>query len=184
MDEVERGGFKPTRKKVVLREHDVAEALCVNELSGGVEHCVVDVGSHDFSFWTDSLAQQSQPADRPATDVEGARSTTVPDLVEEAATTRLPHSRLQLKPLQLRGLICQQVGLRRQLQAPSKTASQADTKRDALARGLLREPTRGVCAGTPAAPRASSTRPPLARAPRSAVCSRAPQTFRTRPPIR
>jgi hypothetical protein len=110
-----------------LDEYDVAEALRVHKLSSGVKHRIVDVEPHHLSVGPNPLAQQPQPADRTAADVEDACSTTFADLVEKAATTRLPHSRLELKPLQLGGLARQQVGLRRHLHSPFETGSDAGT---------------------------------------------------------
>ena len=109
VDEVERGRLELAREEVVLHENDVAEALRLHELSGGVEQGVVDVGPDHLSVGADPLAQQSQPADRAATEVDDARSTPLADLFEKATTARLPHARLELQPLQLGGLVRQEV---------------------------------------------------------------------------
>ena len=124
MDEVERGRLQPAREQVVLHEYDVAECLRVHELSRGVKHCVVDVGPHHLlrrGRPTRSAAEE--PADRAAADVEDACSTAFADLVEKAAAARLPHSRLELKPLQFGGLARQQILLETTSAAPFEVAS-------------------------------------------------------------
>ena len=118
VDEIERRRLQLAREEVVLREHDVAEALPVHELSGGGEHRVVDIDPHHLAVGPDPLAQQSEPPDRTAPDVEDAGAATFADLVEKPAPARFPHPRLELQPLQLGGLIRQQVPLRRHLHAP------------------------------------------------------------------
>ena len=117
VDEIEGRRLELACKEVVLHEYYVGEALGIHELSRGLEHRVVDVGPHDLSVRPDPLAQQPQPPDRTAADVEDTRSSTVPNLVQKATTTRLPYARLELKPFKLRGLIRQEVRLRGHLRA-------------------------------------------------------------------
>ncbi len=121
-------GLELAREEVVLHECDVAKVFRIHELPGGVQHRVVDVCPHDLSVGPDPLAQQSQPADRAAADVEDTRSATFADLVEKAATTRLPHARLELKPLQLRGLIRQEVRVRGHPRAPFEAGPTGGTQ--------------------------------------------------------
>lgn len=59
------------------------------------------------------IAEHPEPSQHTASDVEGPCSTTVTDLVQEQATAWLPHPRLELKALQLRGLAGQQIRTRR-----------------------------------------------------------------------
>src|SRR5215211_3599979 len=122
VDEVERRRLQLAREEVVLHEHDVAEALRVDELSGGGEHRVVDIGPHHLAVGPDPLAQQSEPPDRTAPDVEHAVAATFADLLEKPPPARLAHPRLELQPLQLGGLIRQQIRLGRHLHAPLENA--------------------------------------------------------------
>src|SRR5688572_1022805 len=101
VDELERRRLQLACEKVVLREHDVAEALRVHELSGGGEQRVVDIGPNTLALGPDPLAQQSEPPDRTAPDVEDAGAASFADLVENPAPARFPHPRLELQPLQL-----------------------------------------------------------------------------------
>jgi hypothetical protein len=64
------------------------------------------------------LAQQSEPSDRTAPDVEDAGTATFADLVEKPAPAWFPHPRLELQPLQLGRLIRQQIRPRRHLRTP------------------------------------------------------------------
>jgi hypothetical protein len=91
VDEVERRRVELAREEVVLHECDVAEALRLHELCSGGEHCVADIRSHHLAVRADPLAQQSEPTDRTASDVQGAGAATLADLVEKPAAARLPH---------------------------------------------------------------------------------------------
>src|SRR5215208_3098110 len=92
---VERRRLQLAREEVVLHQRGVSEALRAHELTGGGEHRFVDIGRHHLAVRPDPLAQQSNPADRAAADIENARAATLADLVEETASGRLPHPQLE-----------------------------------------------------------------------------------------
>ena len=91
-------------------ELDVGDPVCPEDELGGSEHARVEVGAHDPSRWADPLAQDPQPAQHAATDVEGSPARSSAEAREQVPSGRLPHERLQLQALQLRGLIGQKLG--------------------------------------------------------------------------
>jgi hypothetical protein len=68
---------------------------------------------HYLAGGADPPAEDPKPAQRSAADVKGASARSAVDLREELPPGGLPHARLQLQALQLRGLVGQQVVLLR-----------------------------------------------------------------------
>jgi hypothetical protein len=71
---------------------------------------------------THSLSNRSHPI-APHSTSRARAPRLFADLVEKPATARFPHPRLEMQPLELRRLICQQVRRRRHLHAPLANAS-------------------------------------------------------------
>ena len=88
---------------------DVLQSLLGREPLGVGEHRLVDVGSCHLPVGPDPLAQDPQPPEHAAAEIQGAGAAAVADLLEQAPAARLPDSRLQLEPLELRGLPGEQV---------------------------------------------------------------------------
>ena len=113
MDEIKRLRRKLALEQVIDDKLYVGDPLGLQKCTGGIEQILVDIGTDNLAGGTDPLAEDSKPAQRSAADVKGASSGAALELREELPASRLPHARLQLQPLQLRGLVCQQVVLRR-----------------------------------------------------------------------
>src|SRR4029453_13315260 len=96
-------------EEIVLHEPDVPEALPGHEAVGCAEHGLVHVGPCYFSARSAPLAQDSQPAEPAAANIEGVSAEAVADLLEQSAPARLPDAGLKLKSLELRGLAGKQV---------------------------------------------------------------------------
>ena len=116
VDEVERGRLELACEEVVPHECDVGEASeSTNCLAASSIAPSMSAPTTSPSGPTHSLSSRSHPiAPQPTSRTRAPRPS---DLVEKAATTGLPHARLELKPFQLRGLIRQEVGLRGHLRA-------------------------------------------------------------------
>src|SRR5215216_422031 len=110
--EVERARLELAREQVVLDEADIAEALLCHKPVGRAEHRTVDVGSGYLSVRSDPLAEDPQPPERSAAEVQSTRAAAVADLLEQPSTARLPDPGLKLQALELRDLSSQQVPLR------------------------------------------------------------------------
>jgi hypothetical protein len=96
---VERTRLELAGEEIVLDEADVPEALLGCEPVGRAEHRLVDVGPRHLSVGADPLAQDPEPAEDAAADVEGAGAATLADLLEQPPAARLPDPRLKLEPL-------------------------------------------------------------------------------------
>ena len=112
MHQVEGGGFQLAGEQVVVDQRHVAKTLRGHELVGGGQHLVLDVGPDNLPIFADPFAEQPQPAQRAAADVQGASSLPIADLGEQAPAGRFQLSGASLQPLQLPGLAGQQVRIR------------------------------------------------------------------------
>jgi hypothetical protein len=109
VDQVERGGLQLAGEQVIVDQRHIAETLGGRGLFGGGQHRRVDVGPDDLPVGADPVAEQPQPAERAAADVQGAGSLTVAELGEQASAGGFRHPRPELEALQLPGLTGQQV---------------------------------------------------------------------------
>ena len=107
--EVERVRLELAGEEIVLDQADVPQALLGHEPVGGGEHRLVDVGPGHLPVGSHPLAQDPQPPEHAATDIQRAGAAAVADLLEQPPAAGLPDPRLELEPLELRGLPGQQV---------------------------------------------------------------------------
>jgi hypothetical protein len=70
--EVERARLELAGEEIVLDEADVPEAFLRHEAVGRAEHGLVDIRSRHLSVRADPLAQDPQPAEDAAAEIEGA----------------------------------------------------------------------------------------------------------------
>jgi hypothetical protein len=103
--QVEPGGLQLADEQVVVDQRHVVKAFVGHQLLGGGQHRLIDVGPHDLPVGADPVAEQPQPAQRAAADVQDPGSLALADLAEQASAGWFPHPRLELKPLQLGGVI-------------------------------------------------------------------------------
>jgi hypothetical protein len=101
MDQVEGPRGKLAVKDVVEHQPHVGEPLRGHELCGGFEHRHFNVGSDDLAARADPLAQQPQPSETAAPDVNDPPPLSRSELFKKAPPGRLPRERLELKSLQL-----------------------------------------------------------------------------------
>src|SRR5829696_10575546 len=112
MDEIEGVRLQPGLEQVIDDELYVGDPFSLQKRSSDVELALVDVAAHDPARGPDPLAEDPQPAQRSAADVQGACAGCVLELCEEVPPGGLPNERLEPQALQLRRLVGQQVILR------------------------------------------------------------------------
>jgi hypothetical protein len=88
--EVERVGLERAGEEVVLDQADVLQPLLGREPLGFGEHRLVDVGSRHLPVGLDPLAQDPQPPEHAAAEIQGAGAVAVADLLEQAPAAWLP----------------------------------------------------------------------------------------------
>jgi hypothetical protein len=107
--EVERPGPEAALEQVVVRERDVGEALLADQGPRRLEQLVVHVGAGHRASGPHPCAQDAEPAEAPAAHVQGAEAVATPQLAEKGPPGRLLDARLELQPLELRGLAREQI---------------------------------------------------------------------------
>jgi hypothetical protein len=107
--QVEGARLQAGREQIVVLEHHVAEVLVGGQPLRLGEHGIVDVGSHHLTVRSGPLAEQAQPPHHAAPDVDRPGAGTLADLLQKPPAAGFPHSRLELEPLQLGDLTCQQI---------------------------------------------------------------------------
>ena len=138
--EVERVGLERAGEEIVLDQADVLQPLLGREPLGVGEHRLVDVGSCHLPVGPNPLAQVPQPPEHAAAEIQGAGAAAVADRLEQAPAARLPDQRLQLEPLELRGLPRQQVSGRIDAHSPLRSEERTNHGPDRAVKGTFRDP--------------------------------------------